>query len=155
MAKSPSKSSKSPKSSLPSHPSPAAKKSRAAAVQRNIDEQQSNLEPPVALGDTAIEARDAFAACVERMLEINAEVKALEAEKDKLKPLLKEALDEAGVRSVDGGFWLATRATGKTASKLDPTKLVSAGVSPETIDACTIVGREYTYVIVTLKQESE
>ena len=64
-----------------------------------------------------------------------------------LKPLMS-SLPE-GVKSVAASQLRVTLAHGKTASAIDGRKLLEQGVAPAVIQAATIPGKSYPYVVIT------
>jgi hypothetical protein len=91
-----------------------------------------------------------FDAAVKRKAEIKKAKEELEAEEKALNEALLVTMLASGERKValwDGLEFEVRR--GRSPSKIDPTKLLAAGVPLDTIQESTVAGKEYQYVQIT------
>lgn len=77
---------------------------------------------------------------------INAEITRLEARKDAIRKIIKPIVEECGIEKLASDLWVIEQYTSHTPKKLDPLKLLEAGVKQEQIDNSYVGGTPFTTV---------
>ncbi len=96
-----------------------------------------------------------FSDAVKRYQEASALEKEGKAAKDEAGKEIVAALAAAGREKVMYGDVPVSMVEGRSASRLDPKRLLSKGVSADVIAACTVQGGTYTYALVGKPKEKD